>query len=87
MLIFQKGPLTSLRTEVRGDFNIDGTKYLQHAVFHQKSKIYDVVITRLTCKPLVPLIGQTTHSLPEILTWLDISESGVFSIFNPDFCS
>ena len=32
-----------LRTEVRGDFNIHGTKYFQDAVFHQKSNIYDVV--------------------------------------------
>ena len=32
-----------LRTEVRGDFNIHGTKYFQDAVFHQKSKNYDVV--------------------------------------------
>ena len=27
-----------LRTEVRGDFNIHGTKYFYDAVFHQKSK-------------------------------------------------
>ena len=27
----------------RGDFNIHGTKYFLDAVFHQKSKIYDVV--------------------------------------------
>ena len=26
----------SLKTEVRGDFNIHGTKYFQDAVFHQK---------------------------------------------------
>ena len=32
-----------VRTDVRGDFNIHGTKYFQDAVFHQKSKIYDVV--------------------------------------------
>ena len=32
-----------LRTEVRGDFNIHGTKYFQYAVFLQKSKIHDVV--------------------------------------------
>ena len=32
-----------LRTEVRGDFNIHGTKYFEDAVFHQKSKNYDVV--------------------------------------------
>ena len=33
----------SFRTEVRGDFNMQGTKYFEEAVFHQKSKIYDVV--------------------------------------------
>jgi hypothetical protein len=32
-----------LRTEVRGDFNIHGTKKIQDAVFHQKSKDYDVL--------------------------------------------
>ena len=34
-----------LKTKVRGDFNvkIHGTKYFQNAVFHQKSKIYDVL--------------------------------------------
>ena len=32
-----------LRTEVRGYFNIHGTKYFKNAIFHQKSKIYDVV--------------------------------------------
>ena len=30
-----------LRTEVRGNFNIHGTKIFWDAVFHQKSKIYD----------------------------------------------
>ena len=35
--------LNILRTEVKGDFNIPGTEYFQDAVFHQKSKIYDVV--------------------------------------------
>ena len=34
---------SALRTEVRGNFNIYGTKYFKDAVFHQKSKIYDVV--------------------------------------------
>ena len=29
----------SLRTVVRGNFNIHGTKNFQDAVFHQKSKI------------------------------------------------
>jgi hypothetical protein len=38
----------SLRTEVRGDFNIHGTKYFYDAVFHQKSKNYDVVRTSST---------------------------------------
>ena len=32
-----------LRTEVRRDFNIHGTKFFQDAVFHQKSKNYDVL--------------------------------------------
>ena len=32
-----------LRTKVRGDFDIHGTKYFQDVVFHQKSKKYDVV--------------------------------------------
>ena len=31
----------TLRTVVRGNFNIHGTKNFQDAVFHQKSKIYD----------------------------------------------
>ena len=31
-----------LRTEIRGDFNIHGTKNFHNAVFHQKSKNYDV---------------------------------------------
>ena len=33
----------ALRTEVRSDFNIHGTKYFWDAVLHQKSKNYDVV--------------------------------------------
>ena len=33
--------LQCLRTEVRDDFNIHGTKYFQDAVFYQKSKIQD----------------------------------------------
>ena len=33
-----------LRTEVRGDFNIHGTKYFYDTVFHQNSKNCDVVI-------------------------------------------
>ena len=57
-----------LRTEVRGDFDIHGTKFFQDAVFLQKSNIYDVVSllnlwwTKKTC------------SLHEILTWLVITE-------------
>ena len=33
-----------LRTEVRGDFNIHGTKYFQDAVFHQKSKKHHIFL-------------------------------------------
>ena len=33
-----------LRIEVRGDFNINGTKYFKVAVFHKKSKKHDVVL-------------------------------------------
>ena len=33
--------IINLRTDVRGDFNIHGTKNFQDAVFHHKSKIYD----------------------------------------------
>ena len=32
-----------LRAEVRGDFNIHGTKYFQYAVFLQKSKFHDEI--------------------------------------------
>jgi hypothetical protein len=32
-----------LRTEVRGDFNIQGTKKILDAVFQQKTKNYDVL--------------------------------------------
>ena len=34
---------TPLRTEVRGDFNIHGTKYFQYAVFLQKSPLTSVL--------------------------------------------
>ena len=44
--------LNLLRAEVRGNFNIHGTKYFYNAVFHQKSKKYDVVSLPL------PLVGQ-----------------------------
>ena len=57
-----------LKTEVRGDFKIHQTICFYNAVFHQKSKNYDVV--RLP----VPLVGQTTRPLREILTWLVINE-------------
>ena len=42
-LIWFKSFRFSIRTEVRGDFNIHGTKSFLDAVFHQKSKIYDVL--------------------------------------------
>ena len=58
-----------LRTEIRGDFNIHGTKYFYNAVFHQKSKDYDVVSLP------VPMVDQKTHPLHEILTWLVITEN------------
>jgi hypothetical protein len=48
-----------LRTEVRGDFNIHGTKYFYDAVFHQKSKNYEV----------------ESLPVPEILTRLVITEN------------
>ena len=44
-----------LRTEVRGGFNIHGTKFFYNAVFHQKSKNYDFVSLP------VPLVGQKTR--------------------------
>ena len=46
------GKSMDLRTEVRGDFNIHGTKYFHSAVFHLKSKKYDVVSLP------VPFLGQ-----------------------------
>ena len=58
-----------LRKEVRGDFNIHRTKYFWDAVFHQKTKICDVVSLP------VPLVGQKTRALNEILTWLVITEN------------
>jgi hypothetical protein len=61
--------LDTLRTEVRGDFNIHGTKFFDNAVFHQKSKKYDVVSLP------VPLVGQKTCPPREILTWLFITEN------------
>ena len=60
-----------LRTEVRGDFNIHGTKFFYNAVFHQKSNKYDVVSLP------VPLVGQKTCPPREILTWLFITENAL----------
>ena len=58
-----------LRTEVRGDFHIHGTKYFQYAVFLQKSKIHDVV-------SLLNLWwAKKTWSLHEILTPLVTTEN------------
>ena len=45
-----------LRTEVRGDFNIHGTKYFYDAVFHQKSKkcvIISLLYLWLAKKPVL----------------------------------
>ena len=53
-----------LRTEVRGDFNIHGTKNFHNAVFHQKSKNYDVLSL------LYLWLATKTCSPREILTWL-----------------
>jgi hypothetical protein len=61
--------LNLLRAEVRGNFNIHGTKYFYNAVFHQKSKDYDVVSL------LVPLVGQKTRPLHEMFTQLVITEN------------
>ena len=60
-----------LRTEVRGDFNIHGTKFFYNAVFYLKSNKYDVVILP------VPLVGQKTCPPREILTWLFITENAL----------
>ena len=61
--------LPCLRTAVRGDFNIHGTKYFYNAVFRQKLKKYDVVSLP------VPLVGQKTCPLHEMLTQLVITEN------------
>ena len=53
------------RTEVRGDFNVHGTKYFQDAVFHQKSKIYNVVSLLYLW---LAKNGQISHALHEILS-------------------
>ena len=69
-----------LRTEVRGDFNIHGTKYFQDAVFHQKSEIYDVVSLLYLW-----LVGQKTRPLHEILTQLFITEKSFLGVLNITF--
>ena len=53
-----------LRTEVRGDFNIHGTKYFKDAAFYQKSKTYYVV------RRLYLWLVQKTRPLHEILSQL-----------------
>ena len=68
-------PKFSIKPCVRGDFNIHGTKYFYNAVFHQKSKNYDVVSLP------VPLVGQKTHPLHEMLTRLVITENAFQSRF------
>ena len=45
-----------LRTEVRGDFNIHGTRYFQDAVFHQESKICNVVSLLYLWLPKKPVL-------------------------------
>ena len=43
ILCSAQGSVGSLRTIVRGNFNIHGTKILLGCCFHQKLKIYDVL--------------------------------------------
>ena len=50
-------------------FKIRGTKYFYDAVFHQKLKKYDVVSLP------VPLVGQKTRPLHEMLTQLVNAEN------------
>ncbi len=45
-----------LRTEVRGDFSIHGTKYFQDALFHQKSNIYGVVSLSYLWLSIIPIL-------------------------------
>ena len=52
-----------------GDFNIHRTKYFKDAVFHQKSKIYDVLSL------LNIWLAKKTCPLHEILTRLVITEN------------
>ena len=71
---------TSFNEQKSGVILKSKTKYFQDAIFHQKSKIYDVLSL------LYLLVGQTTRSLHEILTRLFITEnafSGVFSNKQP----
>ena len=56
--------LYALRTEVRVDFNIHETKKFYDAVFHQKSKKYDVLSL------LYLWLAKKPRPLHEILTWL-----------------
>ena len=66
-----------LRTKVKGDFNIHGTKYFQYAVFLQKSNIYDVLSllnlwwAKKTCSP---------REIQSIFGFMDVK-------ITPDFCS
>ena len=63
-----------LRTEVRGDFTIHGTKYFKNGVFHQKSKtqkasnvgihIWENCSPLWCFKPPVPLVGPKKPSSP-----------------------
>ena len=64
-----------LRTEVKGDFNIQGTKYFQYAVFLEKSKIHDVVSLLNLWR------AKKTCSLHEILTQPVITENTFFRCF------
>ena len=76
--------ISCLRTEVRGDFNIHGTKYFQDAVFHQKSNSYDVVSL------LYLWWAIKNRFLHEILTCLVITENPFGSVdvnITPDFYS
>ena len=67
--MYETAQIIHLRTEVRSDFNIHGTKYFYDAVFHQKSKDYDVVSLP------VHMVGQKICPLHEILRWLFITEN------------
>ena len=56
-----------LRTEVTGDFNIHGTRIFRMLFSIKNKKKYDVVI------PSVPLVGQKTCAIHEILSRLAIT--------------